>query len=50
MNHQRLESSNDTYQNNNLAQLADYIRNQNHRQSPQGVIRASANQIKENRK
>ena len=50
MNYQRHESSNETHQNNKLEQLADYIRNQNHRQSPQGVIRASANQIKENRK
>ena len=48
MNYQRLESSNDTYQNNKLEQLADYIRSQNHRPPLQGVIRASSSQTKGN--
>ena len=48
MNYQSQESSNKTHQNNNLAQLADYIRSQNHRPPLQGVIRASSNQTKGN--
>ena len=50
MNYQSYELSNKTHQNNNLAQLADYIRNQNNRLPLQGVIRAYSNQTMVNNK
>ena len=50
MNYQSYELSNKTHQNSNLAQLADYIRNQNSRPPLQGAIRAYSNQTKDNNK